>query len=248
MRSSNHARWARWVLAASMAVLAPGCSSETVRSEGPTATTERTRTTQSAEPSQPAPAISPPATTSAPRFDGDEREPAPAYTPDALLAAMLASRRPGGTPDRLETRAVVEALAPHVQTLGGEPWATLSVGGSCGPDRCTLEVGGTPSGDSHGEDLYIFSIDPTTASVQLLESNLRGIAVATVIALDRAARTSWEGDLSTLRLGSARWLPPPASGSYVLSYRSGGEEGSPAIDLLINAATGEIRSLDRTGG
>jgi hypothetical protein len=43
-----------------------------------------------------------------------------------------------------------------------------------------------------------------------------------------------------MALVGARWLPPPEAGQYWLSYRSGGEEGSPGLDVLLDAVHGVV--------
>ena len=43
--------------------------------------------------------------------------------------------------------------------------------------------------------------------------------------------------LDGLLLTSARWLPPPDGGQFVLAYRGDGEEGSCGLDLTLDAVT-----------
>ena len=43
-----------------------------------------------------------------------------------------------------------------------------------------------------------------------------------------------------LALVGATWLPPPETGIFRARYRSGGEEGSPGLDLLIDMLAGRI--------
>jgi hypothetical protein len=159
-----------------------------------------------------------------------------------VLDAMRASRRPGGVPDQLETAAIGGAIADRLWTLSGEPWPEMTVAGSCGSHTCTVEVGGVPHG-APGEDLYVFSVDPATASVTPVESTLRGVPAELLPELDAATRELWDGDLDGLALSSVRWLAPPDGPAVVLAYRSGGEEGAPAVDLLLDLATGTIEPV-----
>jgi hypothetical protein len=69
---------------------------------------------------------------------------------------------------------------------------------------------------------------------------LLGIEPETVAELDRLVRERYDGDLEDFALATVRWLPPPDEGRFILAYRSGGEEGSPAIDLEFDAASGEV--------
>jgi len=158
---------------------------------------------------------------------------------------MRTSQRPGGVPDQLETQAITAALAERIWTFGGATWPTFAAGGSCGPESCTFEIGGTPEG-AQGEDLYIFSVVPASGDVELLDANLRGIPTALVADLDALARELYpEVGLAGLVLAGVRWLPPPDDGQFELSYRSGGEEGSCGIDITLDAAAPGIVS-DRT--
>ena len=164
------------------------------------------------------------------------------YDADAILALMRDSRRPGGVPDEIETTEVAAAVAERIWTIGGRPWAVASVGGGCGTSSCDLEVAGAP-GETTGEDLYLFDVDPATGSVELVQSVLLGLDPDTVDRLDQLVRERYEGDLDDLVLVTARWLPPPDDGRFVLAYRSGGEEGSPGLDLVFDATTGEVSEM-----
>jgi hypothetical protein len=164
------------------------------------------------------------------------------YDADAILALMRDSRRPGGVPDEVETAEIAAAMADQIWTIGGRPWAVASIGGSCGPERCDLEVAGAPGGVA-GEDLYLFQVDPATGSVELAQSVLLGLDPDTVETLDRLVRERYDGDLDDYGLTTVRWLPPPDDGRFVLAYRSGGEEGSPALDLVFDANTGEVSEM-----
>lgn len=81
---------------------------------------------------------------------------------------------------------------------------------------------------------------PSSGDVELLGSTLLGIDPATVEALDRLARERWDGDLDGFGLAAARWQRPPDHDRFVMAYRSGGEEGSPAVDLVIDVETGTV--------
>lgn len=206
----------------------------------------------------PRPSSSPPSSPSAPTARASEtpstsaatpsRTPAVAVDPGhpydgaAILAAMRSSQRPGGVPDQLETQAIADAVAERVWTFDGDPWAVMSIGGSCGPNACTLEVGGTPT-DAVGEDLYVMEVTPSTGSVEVVEASLHGLTQDVVDRLDRAARAAWQGnDLDGLILASAGWTPPPDEAAFELSYRSGGEEGSPGIDVILDVGSGTATS------
>jgi hypothetical protein len=164
------------------------------------------------------------------------------YDADDILALMADSRRPGGVPGEVQTPEIAAAIADQVWTIGGEPWAVASIGGSCGSQACDLEVAGAPGGLA-GEDLYLFRVDPATGSAELVQSVLLGLDPDTVEALDRLVRDRYDGDLDGFGLATVRWLPPPDDGRFVLAYRSGGEEGSPALDLVLDLATGEVSEM-----
>ncbi len=164
-----------------------------------------------------------------------------------ILDGMRDSRRPGGVPDQLETDAIVAAVADLVWTLDGEPWTTMSIGGSCGPVRCTLDVGGTRSG-SLGEDLWILEVIPASGEVAVLDADLRSMPAEAARVLDRLARAADARiDRDDLLLVSARWLPPPADGTFELSYRSGNEEGSCVLELTVDVGSGEVDVEQATG-
>lgn len=161
------------------------------------------------------------------------------YDGEAILAAMRDSRRPGGVPDELETADIAQAVAAEVYTLTGEPWAAIAVGGSCGAEACDLEVAGAPAGGA-GEDLYLFRVVRSTGSVELLQSVLLGIGPETVEELDRIARERWTGDLDAFGLSAARWQRPPDEARFAMAYRSGGEEGSPGVNLVVDVEAGTV--------
>lgn len=178
-------------------------------------------------------------------------EPTPAVTVDApdrpydaatILDAMRDSRRPDGVPAQLQTLEVAGALADRIWTIGGEPWEAIAIGASCGFDSCLVEIAGTPRGAA-GEDLYVFDVDVASGSYDLVDATLLGLGPDTVTALDRFARERTSVELDGFALASARWLPPPDDGQFVLAYRSGGEEGSPRVDLLVDVEAGTVTPL-----
>jgi hypothetical protein len=165
----------------------------------------------------------------------------------SLLAAMRDSRRPGGVPDQIETDAIAADVAGAIWAYGGQPWSSQSVGGSCGPTTCTLEVAGSGP-DTQGDDMWVFAVTPATGEVRLVTAELGSVPPETVVALDDLARALDEGgSLGSLLLASASWLPPPDEGQFDLSYRSGGEEGSCRIDLRLDALEAEVISSSSTG-
>ena len=165
----------------------------------------------------------------------DIGEPGRPFEAADLLEAMRSSPRPGGVPDQLETEAIAAALAERIWTFSGAPWPQVVAGGSCGPEQCTLEVAGAPPG-ALGEDLYVFSVAPASGRVQLERAELRGLPGSLLPELEALALGVMPQDaLAGLRLVSARWLAPPDDGSFVLSFRSGGEEFSCGVDVTIDA-------------
>jgi hypothetical protein len=170
-------------------------------------------------------------------------EPGQPFDADTLLAAMRDSRRPGGVSGEIATEAVAAELADSVWTVDGEPWTTMSVGGSCGPQTCTLELAGAAAG-AVGEDLWIFEVTPATGAVDVVTADLRSLPADLFARLDETARASLPSDeLEGLDLTNLRWLPPPDETQFVLSYRSGGEEGEPCgMDVTLDAAVPEIVS------
>ena len=161
------------------------------------------------------------------------------YDAGALLAAMRDSTRPGGVPDELETDAIAAAVADQIWTWDGQPWQTLSAGGACGPAECDLDVAGSTDGMA-GADLYTFTIDPASGNVTLEATDLHGYPSALDAELDAMARAEAGDELGDLTFVSARWLPPPDQGRFWLAYRTGGEEGAPGLDLLLDSASGAI--------
>ena len=150
---------------------------------------------------------------------------------------MRDSRRPGGVPDQLETTPIATAVADQLWTWSGQPWTSISIGGSCGPERCSLDVAGMTA-EAAGEDLYQLEI--AGGVVTLVGSQLGGYPPSLESELDAIARSDVGDRLEGLILQSARWLPPPDLGRFVLAYRSGGEERSPALDVTVDLRTGEV--------
>jgi len=162
------------------------------------------------------------------------------YDADAVLTAMRQSRRPGGVPDVLETEPIAAAIADELWTWSGEPWTSLTVGGACGPERCSIDVAGAPA-EAVGDDLYQLSVSLADGAVTVVGTELRGYPPDLEARLDAIARAGAGGDqLEGLALQRARWLPPPDDGRFVLAYRSGGEEGSPAADVTVDLEAGTV--------
>jgi hypothetical protein len=174
-------------------------------------------------------------------------EPGRPYAADAILQGMRASNRPGGVPDQLETDGIATTLAQRIWTVDGEPWATISIGGSCGPVRCTLDVAGSRS-DSLGDDVYAFEIIPASGEIAMLSAELRSIGPEVAAVLDRLARAAEPAiERDGLALASARWRPPPNQETFDLSYRSGDEEGSCELELWLDAASGAVEVTTANG-
>jgi hypothetical protein len=182
-------------------------------------------------PPAPAPTGLVPTSTAAPLAIPDPGRP---FVGDDILDAMRASRRPGGVPNELATAGVAEAVADAIWTWAGEPWTEIVAGGSCGIDRCTLELSGVPAG-AHGEDLYVFSVERASGAVELQSSDLRGFPSEFLPQLDDLARAlAPPGALDGLRLTSASWLRPPDEGRFTLHYRAGGQESPCGLDLVLD--------------
>jgi hypothetical protein len=164
-----------------------------------------------------------------------------------MLAAMRGSRRPGGVPDDLESEAVTRGIASAIWTFDGQAYDDMSVAGVCGADRCTLEVVGVRD-DSTGEDLWVFNVDMEKETVTVTSAELGATPEGLVAELDSLARRlAPAGTLDDLVLASARWSPPPDDAAFLLAYRSGNEEESCAIDLVLDAALGNISDVQATG-
>jgi hypothetical protein len=173
---------------------------------------------------------------------GPAVQPGRPYDADAVLQAMRDSRRPGGVPEALQTDEIAAAVAAELWTFDGRPWPQLVIGGACGPAICTLDVAGTPSAAA-GSDLYSLSVDPDAASVTLDSGDLHGYPAALDGGLAEAGQAALGDRIRGLAYTGARWLPPPDAGRFWVSYRSGGEEGSPGLDVLLEPATGEVLEI-----
>jgi hypothetical protein len=167
-------------------------------------------------------------------------EPGAPYDIDAILDLMASSRRPGGVPEVLHNRQVAASIAHAAWTWDGRPWDTVSVSAACGPERCSLELAGASNGGA-GTDLYSFSVEPDARRVELIATDLHGYPAELEAQLDAAARAALDPErLDGLALVGARWLPPPDTDRYWLAYRSGGEEGAPRLDVLLDLVSGEV--------
>jgi hypothetical protein len=215
-----------------LALLASGCR---LAGQAPVSATQQPSPSPTATATQEA--------STAPSPAGALSSPAAPYDVDAILAMMGESRRPGGVPDVLQNRQVAASIAHAARTWDGEPWATISISAACGPEECSLELAGAPD-DGAGTDLYSFSVDPDARRVELVATDLHGYPANLEADLDAAARAALDsGQLDGLALVSARWLPPPDTDQYLLAYRSGGEEGAPRLDVLLDLASGEVRDV-----
>lgn len=173
-------------------------------------------------------------------------DPARPFDAESILAAMRESRRPGGVPDQLETLAVASAVADELWTIDGEPWAEMTIGGSCGPVRCTLDVAGRHA-DALGEDVWALEVIPGSGEVAVLDARLASIPPDVVALVDeRARRFEPTIDASGLLLTAARWGGPDAPSVFELSYRSGNEEGSCALELRVDVAEGGVETVSAT--
>ena len=165
------------------------------------------------------------------------------FDADAILAAMRDSRRPGGVPEELQTEEVAAAVAETIWTLAGEPWDAISAAGSCEAATCTLELAGGTAG-SAGEDVWLLSVSPEDAEVEVVTADLHNVPSETVDALDQLARgVEGGGALADMLLTSARWQPPPDEGRFVLAYRSGNEEGSCSIDVELDVESETVTEV-----
>lgn len=174
-------------------------------------------------------------------------DPGRPYGADDLLEAMRDSRRPGRVPDELQDPAIAAELVERLWTFDGEPWDAIAAGGACDASACSLELsGGTDA--SGGEDVWVFAIDLTSGTVQVVDADLHAVPDDTAAALDRWARAlDADGLLDGLLYTAVGWLPPPAEDRFRLAYRSGNEEESCSIDLELDAATGRITQVSPSG-
>ena len=176
------------------------------------------------------------------------RPPGQPFDADDILAAMRDSRRPGGVPEELQTQDVAAAVADLLWTLEGEPWETITAGGSCGAGDCTLELAGTAAGAAENEDLWVLSVDPERAAVDVVTADLHAVPSDAVEALDRMARSAdGGGALNDLLLTSVRWQPPPDASRFVLAYRSGDEEESCSMDVELDIESVTVTEVASSG-
>lgn len=167
-------------------------------------------------------------------------QPGRPYSASDVLTAMRDSRRPGGVAAELQTEAIAAGVAEELWTWNGEAWQAMTATGSCGPASCTLEIIGSTDGMA-GADTYTFEVVPADDAVDLVATDLHGYPPDLESAFDQIARAAVPvPDLEGMVLLGARWLPPPDAGSYWLSYRSGGEEGSPSLDVMIDFGRGVV--------
>jgi hypothetical protein len=228
----------RWLLAAGIVLAASACSN----------------------PSPPFGSVEPPAPTGVlPSIGGSGiigdpggpislRPPGQPFDADDILAAMEDSRRPGGVPDELQTADVATAVADVLWTLEGEPWETISAGGSCDASECTLELAGSGAAAAGHEDVWVLSIVPDSGEVEVVTADLHAVPSEAAAAMDRMARgAAGAGALDDLLLTSVRWQPPPDAGRFVLAYRSGDEEESCSMDVELDIETGTVTEVATSG-
>ena len=166
-------------------------------------------------------------------------EPGRPFDGETILTAMRESRRPGGVPDGIETPAIAADVAEIITTFDGEPWSTLSIGGSCGPSACTLDVSGSRP-DALGEDVWALSVEATTGQVSVIDSQLGSVPHDVVELADQAVRASRSGmQVTDMVIGAVSWTPPPQA-RLVLAYRSGDEEGSCRRDVSVDTTSGSV--------
>ena len=176
------------------------------------------------------------------------RPPGQPFDADDILAAMRDSRRPEGVPEELQTEEVAAAVADVLWTLEGEPWETISAGGSCGAGDCILELAGSSAGGPEQEDVWVLSIAPEGAEVEVVTADLHAVPSEAVEALDRMARgADSDGALDDLLLTSVRWQPPPDASRFMLAYRSGDEEESCSMDVQLDIETVTVTEVASSG-
>ncbi|MGH2456780.1 MAG: hypothetical protein ACRDHD_11060, partial [Candidatus Limnocylindria bacterium] len=162
------------------------------------------------------------------------------YDAAAILEAMRTSVRPGGVAAELQTEAIAAEVAASLWTWSGRSHPQLQVAGACGPTTCSLEVAGTPVGAA-GTDLYVFLVTPSSGAVRLEAADLHGYPAELDAALDDLVRAQVPAErLAGLAMTAAGWQAPPLLGQFVVAYRSGGEEGSPAVDVVVDLFQGAV--------
>jgi len=225
-----------WLSLALIVLAATACTTATPSPTPGQATPTEASSTEAATPSptdaislQPSPGIALP-------------EPGRPFDAATLLAAMRESRRPGGVADEIETDAIATALADAIWTFDGQPWTTTAIVGSCGPETCTLEIAGVRDGMT-GDDLWVFAVTPATGSIEVVSAELRVLPAEVPVVVDELVRSvDTAGSVAGMLLTSLKWLPPPDGGTFVASYRTGGEEGSCGVDLTLDAARAVVVS------
>lgn len=173
-------------------------------------------------------------------------EPGRPFDAADVLAAMRASRRPGGVPAEIRTEEVAAAVADEIWTIDGAPWQAMTVGGSCGPEACMLEVSGAAAG-AVGEDVWVFRVDADSADVAVEAADLHSVPERLAAELDGIARSLAPDAVADVSMLTAvRWSPPPAEDLFTLSYRAGDEEGSCAVEVELDAAAPALREVEST--
>jgi hypothetical protein len=162
------------------------------------------------------------------------------YDAADILEAMSTSPRPDGVAEELQTNAIAAAIAAEIWTFDGMPWDEMVVGGTCGAQTCVVEVSGSREG-VEGDDAWTFAVDPATETVSVGATDLRALPGEVADELDTLARSLVVNEaLETMELSNLAWLPPPGTDRFAMSYRSGGEEGSCGVDLVVDAAERSI--------
>jgi hypothetical protein len=153
---------------------------------------------------------------------------------------MRTTPRPDGVPAELQTDAIAAAIAEAIWTVDGEAWDSIVAGGSCGESSCQLEVAGARSGTA-GDDVWTFGVVPSTTTVTVESTELRAIPESLVEALDDLVRSLVAAaDLEGMLITAATWQPPPAADRYTVAYRSGGEEGSCGLEVVVEPRSEQI--------
>ncbi|HEX6140804.1 MAG TPA: hypothetical protein VF013_10170 [Candidatus Limnocylindria bacterium] len=170
------------------------------------------------------------------------------YGAEQILEALRASTRLGGVPDDLETPEVAGAIAEQLWTFTGEPWEAFYVTSRCpGNDTCILELFASASG-SEGADSYAFSVTRDDGHVELTGSDLAAVPASALAELDAAIRAGVPASrLEGMAAVGVRWQLPPEQDRLWVSYRSGGEEGSPSLGILVERTTGAVLQVVQRG-
>jgi hypothetical protein len=194
-----------------------------------------TQVSPSAEPSEPDASPMPShATTRPSASEAASAGPGRPYDAADILEAMRTSPRPDGVPQALQTDAIASAIADEIWTIDGEPWGAFLIGASCGPDSCLVEVVGSRD-DAEDDDAWTFGVDPDTGAVSVGATDLRALPANIVADLDRLARSLVDdAPIGSMVLANVAWLPPAEVDRFAMSYRTGGEEGSCGVDVVID--------------